>query len=159
MLLLTALLTQAILVIFISGILYGFSDFIMKALNKLSSKNAVAAMQNVNVAVYRSVFMVVFMSLVPIAVATAIWSVAALGWESSVFVVAGALLYILGMFMVTGMGNVPLNEALKRIDANHQEAEVAWKMYYARWTRLNTLRCVFGVFAGMSWIFAVYVNM
>lgn len=131
----------------------------MKALNKLSSKNAVAAMQNVNVAVYRSVFMVVFMSLVPIAVATAIWSVAALGWESSVFVVAGALLYILGMFMVTGMGNVPLNEALKRIDANHQEAEVAWKMYYARWTRLNTLRCVFGVFAGMSWIFAVYVNM
>lgn len=116
-------------------------------------------MQNVNVAVYRSVFMVVFMSLVPIAVATAIWSIIALGWESSVFVIAGALLYILGMFMVTGMGNVPLNESLERIDANHQEAGVAWKMYYTRWTRLNTLRCVFGVLAGMSWIFAVYVNM
>lgn len=131
----------------------------MKALNNLSPKNAVAAMQNINVGVYRSMFMVVFMSLVPMAIATAIWSVVALGWGSSVFVVAGALLYILGMFMMTGMGNVPLNESLKRIDANHQEAEAAWKTYYTRWTRLNTLRCVFGVLAGVSWIFAVYLNV
>lgn len=116
-------------------------------------------MQNVNVAVYRSVFMIVFMSLVPIAAATTIWSITALGWMNSVFVIIGALLYILGMFMVTGMGNVPLNASLKHIDVNHQDTEVAWKTYYTRWTKLNTLCCVFGILTGVSWIIAVYANI
>ena len=157
--LLLALLVQAILVIFISGILYGFSDFIMKALNNLSPKSAVAAMQNINVTVYRSVFMVVFILLVPVSVATAAWSVASVGWVDSIFVVAGAFLYILGVFMVTGTGNVPLNESLKRVDAAGDESDATWKRYYTRWTRLNTLRCICGVLAGISWILAVYANM
>jgi len=131
----------------------------MKAFNNLSSKNAVVAMQNINVTVYRSLFMVVFISLVPVSVATAVWSIVTFGWVNSALVVAGTLMYIFGMFMVTGMGNVPLNESLKQVDANRQGADSAWRDYHKRWVRLNTLRCVFGVVAGISWILAVYINL
>lgn len=157
--LLTILLVQAALTIFISGILYSFSDFIMKAFNTLSSRNAVAAMQGINITVYRSLFMVIFMSLVPISIITAIWSIATLGWTDSLFVVLGTLFYIVGTFIITGLGNVPLNESLKQVDINHQEVSSAWKSYYTRWTRLNTLRCLFGILAGFSYIFAVYLNL
>lgn len=131
----------------------------MKAFNKLSSKNAVAAMQNINVTVYRSIFMVIFMSLVPVSIATAIWSIVTLGWTDSLFVIVGALAYVFGMFMVTGMGNVPLNESLKQVDTNSQAVDSAWREYYKRWTRLNTIRCAFGVVAGICWILAAYLNM
>jgi uncharacterized membrane protein len=69
---------------------------------------------------------------------------------NSLFVIIGTLFYIFGMFMVTAIGNVPLNESLKRMDANYQETEAAWKTYYTRWKKLNTLRCVFGMLAGVS---------
>ncbi len=154
MLLTAVLLAQAIMAIFISGILYSFSDFIMRALDDLPPKNAVAAMQNINVSVYRSIFMVVFISLVPLSIAVSIWSIITTGWSGSLFVLVGTLLYVFGMFILTGTGNVPLNESLKQIDASHQEAVGAWKSYYKRWTRLNTLRCIFGVAAGVCWTFA-----
>ncbi len=110
-------------------------------------------MQNINVAVYRSIFMVVFISLVPLSIATTIWSIVTVGWSGSLFVGVGTLLYVFGMFIMTGMGNVPLNESLKQVDTSHQEVVGAWKNYYKRWTRLNTLRCIFGIAAGVSWIF------
>lgn len=159
MLLLTILLVQTILTIFISGILYSFSDFIMKAFNALPSKNAVAAMQSINTTVYRSIFMVIFISLVPISIITTIWSVVTLGWTHSLFVILGALFYIVGTFIITGVGNVPLNKLLEQVDVSHQEVNSAWKNYYARWTRLNTIRCIFGILAGLSYALAVYLNL
>lgn len=160
MLLSLILLLQAILVIFISGILYGFSDFIMRGLNKLPANNAIAAMQYINATVYRSLFMVLFAILVATSIVTAVWSVLTQGWSDSLYVLLGSICYVFGMFMITGRGNVPLNESLRKFESTHSaNAESAWRTYYAPWTRLNTVRCVFGVLAGINWIIAAYLSL
>lgn len=151
------LILQAIFVIFISGILYGFSDFIMRGLNSLAPKSAIAAMRGINTTVYRSLFMILFVGLVATSIIASVWLTIVHGWQDSVYVILGSFLYIFGMFMVTGRGNVPLNESLGRSDIEGGDSERIWSDYYIQWTRLNTLRCLFGVLAGVSWVVAAYL--
>ncbi len=151
------LIVHALLILFISGILYGFSDFIMRALNKLPAQSAIDAMNCINVSVYKSVFMVLFMSLAPISIGIAIFSVITLGWSGAGIIIAAASCYIVGMFMMTGMGNVPLNEKLKSFSANtYGSSKHAWDQYYVKWTRLNTLRSVFGLLSSVGFIVAAF---
>lgn len=157
MLLSLLLISLALSTIFVSGLLYGFSDFIMRGLNKLSPKSATEAMQNINVTVYRSLFMLLFVLLAIGSVIVAIWSVLAHGWQDSAAVLSGSVLYILGMLLLTGRGNVPLNESLRVASSSSSDIESVWSDYYRKWTRLNTLRCAFGVLAGISWLIASYV--
>ena len=69
-------------------------------------------------------------------------ALAVIGWQSpsSIWFLAGALLYLVGTFAVTGMGNVPLNDQLAEVSADDPSASAVWEHYLARWTRLNTLR-------------------
>ena len=150
-----AFLTQGLLVLFISGILYSFSDFIMRALNRLPSKLAIEAMNAINVSVYKSLFMVLFMLLPITSVILTITSVLMYGWGESAFVLSAGVVYIIGMFTVTGRGNVPLNEMLKSKVFN-QNNEETWNRYYVKWTRLNTLRCIFGVVSSLLFVVAAY---
>lgn len=149
------MIIHALLILFISGILYGFSDFIMRALNKLPAQNAISTMNHINVSVYKSVFMVLFMLLVPVSIAIAIFSIVTIGWSDSITVIVATGLYVFGMFMVTGMGNVPLNEELKNhsLNGNH-DSSTTWHHYYVTWTKLNSLRCVLGAASSVGFIIA-----
>lgn len=150
------LLFLALSTIFISGLLYGFSDFIMRGLNNLSPKNATEAMQNINATVYKSLFMILFVLLTVSSLVVAVWSIFVHGWHDSVLTLSGSLTYILGMFMLTGRGNVPLNESLRKTDSSSKTVDLVWSNYYKKWTRLNTLRCTLGVLAGVCWLLASY---
>lgn len=150
------LISLALSAIFISGLLYGFSDFIMRGMNNLSPKNATEAMQNINVTVYKSLFMFLFILLAVGSLAVVIWSVLVNGWQDSILVSSGSILYIFGMFLLTGRGNVPLNESLRKTKISSPDIESAWSDYYKKWIRLNTLRCAFGVLAGVCWLIAGY---
>ena len=63
------------------------------------------------------------------------WGTASSGWY-----LAGALLYLCGTFLVTGAGNVPLNNALAAESADGTQAVAVWTHYLKRWTLLNSLR-------------------
>lgn len=140
--------------LFVSGILYGFSDFIMRALNQLGPSHATEAMQRINGTVYRSLFMVLLMVLTLIAILAMIWSLVTYGWASeSRFVLAGSVAYVV-MFGVTGRGNVPLNQSLARTSSTAKNIASVWENYYRSWTRFNTLRSIAGVIAGFCWIIA-----
>lgn len=52
------------------------------------------------------------------------------------------LLYAVGLFLVTVVGNVPLNEKLARMDADQSETAQFWQGYLVVWTRWNHLRSV-----------------
>jgi uncharacterized membrane protein len=66
------------------------------------------------------------------------------GWEmpAAPYYLVGALFYFVGTFLVTGMGNVPLNNQLAAIKSNDPVASELWQHYLDRWTRLNTVRTV-----------------
>lgn len=150
------LLIQAFLILFVTGILYGFSDFIMKALNKLPATSAIDAMNSINVSVYKSLFMVLFMLLPIASLGTMAASVFMYGWSGSVMVLIAGFAYIVGMFMVTGRGSVPLNNALRDSHTGHNPTQI-WQKYYTQWTRLNTIRCFFGFMSSVLLTVAAYM--
>lgn len=55
-------------------------------------------------------------------------------------VAAGGVLYVLGMFVVTVIFNVPLNNALAATDPANHEAASLWARYLTDWTLWNHVR-------------------
>lgn len=126
----------------IAGVFFAFSSFIMKALARLPSSEGMAAMQSINVVVLNPLFLGVFMGTALLSLLVAILAIKGWGLPAAPYFLVGALLYIVGTFLVTGMGNVPLNNKLASTKATDPAASDTWQHYLDKWTRLNTLRTV-----------------
>lgn len=124
----------------IGGVFFAFSSFVMKALARTPSSEGIAAMQSINVVVLNRSFLGAFMgttalSLLITGLALKVW-----GTPSAPYFLAGALLYFVGTFLITGLGNVPLNNQLAAVTATDPAATAVWQHYLDRWTLLNTVR-------------------
>ena len=126
----------------IGGVFFAFSSFVMKALARVPSHEGIAAMQSINVVVLNLSFLGVFMGTTAISVLVGALAIAAWGAPSTPYLLAGALLYVFGTFLVTGFGNVPLNDQLAAFSATAPEAKSVWESYLERWTMLNTIRTI-----------------
>ncbi len=124
----------------VGGIFFAFSSFVMQALARRPVAEAMAAMQSINVVVLNPSFLGAFLG-------TALLSIAMLGiaylhWgrPTATYFLAAALLYLLGTFLVTGLGNVPLNDQLAAVGVDAPGAEELWQHYLNRWTLWNHVR-------------------
>ena len=126
----------------IGGVFFAFSSFIMKALARVPSPEGIAAMQSINVVVLNPSFLGAFMGTAVLSLLVAVLAVKGWGTPSAPLFLAGAMLYIVGTFLVTGLGNVPLNDQLAALCATDPEAISVWENYLDRWTLLNTIRAV-----------------
>jgi uncharacterized membrane protein len=140
-----ALLGSALL----GGIFFAFSSFVMKALARVPSAEGIAAMQSINVVVLNPSFLGVFMGTAAISLLVAVLAVE--WWETPAapWLVAGALLYLVGTFLLTSLGNVPLNNQLATVQANDPAAIKVWEHYLDRWTLLNSVRTVAAMCAAL----------
>ena len=133
----------------IGGVFFAFSNFVMKSLARITSAEGIAAMQSINIAVINPGFLGVFIGT---AVLSAIMLWLSLGsWTnpSSLFFIAGAVCYIIGTFLVTMFGNVPLNDQLAAVSSTAVESEELWSHYLNRWTLWNHVRTVGSVAAAL----------
>lgn len=133
----------------IGGVFFAFSSFVMKALARLPSSEGIAAMRSINVVVLNPSFLGVFMGTAAISLLVAILAVNAWGTPPAPYFLAGALLYLAGTFLVTALGNVPLNERLAEVAGTDPNAIAVWEHYLARWTLLNTVRTAAAVAAAL----------
>ena len=133
----------------IGGIFFAFSGFVMKALSRVPSAEGIAAMQSINVVVLNPSFLGAFMGTAVISLLVAVLAV--IGWEtpSAPWLVVGALLYLVGTFLLTGLGNVPLNNQLAAVQADDPAAIKVWEHYLDRWTLLNSVRTVAAMCAAL----------
>ena len=133
----------------IGGVFFAFSSFVMKALARMPSREGIAAMQSINVVVINPVFLGVFLGTA--AMCLLIAALALRVWETSLapFLFVGAASYLIGTFLVTGFGNVPLNERLAAVSPSDQGADSLWEHYLDRWTLLNTARTGAAAFAAL----------
>ena len=133
----------------IGGIFFAFSSFVMKALARVPPAESIAAMQSINVVVLNPSFLGAFMGTAAISLLVAV--IAVKWWEmpSAPWLVAGALLYLVGTFLLTGLGNVPLNKQLAAVQANDPAAIKVWEHYLDRWTLLNSVRTVAAMCAAL----------
>lgn len=124
------------------GVFFAFSTFVMDALRRLPPREAVAAMQAINVAAVRVPFLALFVGGTAVAVTAG--AMAALDREApgAALAMAGAALLALGSFGVTAAANVPRNDALARVAPDGPDAAAAWAAFLAGWMPWNHVRTV-----------------
>jgi uncharacterized membrane protein len=131
----------------IAGVFYAFSTFVMKALSRQPHPEGMAAMQTINVIVINPMFLGVFLGTTG-SCAAAVF-VALLRWNeaNSAWLLAGGLIYLVGTFGVTALGNVPLNNALARVARDDPDGLRRWEDYVRRWNAWNHVRTLAGLAA------------
>jgi uncharacterized membrane protein len=138
-----------------AGLFFAFSNFVMKALARLRPDSGVAAMQSINVTVLNPLFLCLFLGTAAACLPLVIYSLVRWQHPAAVWLLAGATHYLIGNFVVTAAFNVPLNEALARIDASNPEAVRFWRDYVAGWTRWNHVRTITAIAASASFTVAL----
>jgi len=125
-----------------AGLFFAFSSFVMNALGRIPASAGIAAMQSINVTVLNPVFLTVFLGAAALSLLLACFAL--LRWQhpGSAWLLAGAVLYLAGGFLVTAACNVPLNNKLAGLDPLNPQSLSFWREYVARWSAWNHVRTV-----------------
>ncbi len=125
-----------------AGIYFAFSVFIMKSLAELPAIHAAQTMNKINTVIIKSLFLPMFIGTTVTHAGLLVWSLINWQGEPSLWVVIAAITLVLGMFVVTVIGNVPLNNQLQQsVDTDSKLVET-WQLYLKQWTRFNHLRTI-----------------
>ena len=117
-----------------AGMMYVFSTFVMRGLDRTGPINAITAMRGINVAANSNgAFLLAYLGASVLAIAVGVVAVVQIGRPGSGWLLAGAIFGVLGA-LITIAFNVPLNNHLDTVDpAGLSVAEAAgeWQAYFA----------------------------
>lgn len=140
------LIITAVLTALIAGLFYAYSCSVVLGLGKLSDAEYLKAMQNINREILNPVF---FMSFMGTAILLPLSTFLFRGEQPVfIFLLIATFVYLIGVFGVTIVGNVPMNNLLDQFDISTSTAEAVKQMrenFENRWNFLNNIRTVFSV--------------
>lgn len=142
----------------IGGALFAFSSFVMKGLARLPPAQGVAAMQAINVAAVTFAFMLALFGTALGCMALVVVAVFAWDEPSAVYQLAGSVLYLVGVILLTIAYHVPRNDALAKLEPTSGEAAEQWARYLADWTRWNHVRTAAALASAALLVCAVRVG-
>ena len=142
----------------VGGIFFAFSSFIMKALARVPPSEGIGAMQSINVVVLNPSFLGVFIGTAVVSLGAGGLALAGWGRPFAPFFLGGALFYLVGTFLVTGLGNVPLNDQLAAVSVTDPAALDVWQRYLSRWTMWNHVRTAAAIVAALLYTFGLMQN-
>lgn len=141
----------------IAGVFFAFSVFIMRALAVLPPPQGIAAMQSINIVVIHPMFLGVFLGTAIVCAGLAISSLLEWSRPGSGWMLAGAVLYIVGTLTVTMVCNVPRNNLLAALDPASTQAAQVWAEYVRSWTAWNTVRTIASLLASTALVVALWL--
>ena len=132
----------------IGGLLFAFSNFVMRALAQQTPESGIRTMQAINITIINPLFFLVFLGT---ALASAILAITALPRLSSpgVLLLIGCVIYIVGTFGVTMAFHVPLNDRLSVLDPTTTQAAEFWREYLSSWLQWNHVRTIAAILASL----------
>jgi uncharacterized membrane protein len=145
-----------------AGVFFAFSTFVMRALARLPRREGIAAMQSINVAVINPLFMTAFLGTAALCALVIIASL--VGWTDAGAIpplsgqawrIAGGALYLAGNIVVTGMANVPRNNALAAVSPDDPGSARLWADYLSSWMAWNHVRTATALAAAAAFIIAL----
>jgi uncharacterized membrane protein len=136
-----------------AGLLFAFSNFVMRALLQQPPESGIRTMQAVNSLIQNPIFFVLFFGTTIATLFLSVTSALHLSQNGSTLLLLGSSLYLVGTFGVTVVFNVPLNNALAELPASTPGAAHFWQSYVAQWLQWNHVRTVTSVSAAalLTW--------
>ncbi|MEQ8557903.1 MAG: DUF1772 domain-containing protein [Henriciella sp.] len=138
----------------VAGVFQAFSDFVMRGLVAAEPMSGAQSMQMINRTVMRSVFLVLLLGLVPATLAVSLLAQFGVDGAARGWIHAGTAVYLVSVFLVTMLGNVPMNNRLDRMVPSEQATARYWDHYGRVWTRWNHVRTLGSFAAGLCFIVA-----
>jgi uncharacterized membrane protein len=139
----------------LGGLYFAFSTFVMTSLGRIGQVAGISAMNAINVDIVRSPFIPIFFGTTLASAALAGLAIFRWGEPGALAMMAGGIIYVLGMFVVTVVFNVPLNNALAAVDPASADAASLWARYLKDWTFWNHVRTIACIAAGALFIAAI----
>lgn len=128
-----------------AGMMYVFSTFVMRGLDRTGPVEAITAMRGINAeANSNPAFLLVYFGATILALAVGVFAVIQLRQPGSVWVLVGAVFGILAG-IITMAFNVPLNnhlDAVNPVGLSAADAAREWQAYFSTWTNWNHVRTV-----------------
>lgn len=124
----------------VAGVFFAFSTFVMSGLARLPAPAGITAMNAINVTAVTPMFMSLLFGTALIVAVVAILAVMNWNTEGSACALAGALLYLAGVIMVTIVFNVPLNDQLAAVAPDSAVGAEFWQHYLSAWVGWNHVR-------------------
>jgi uncharacterized membrane protein len=142
-----SLLISAVACGVMAGVYFAFSVFVMRALASMPGASGAVAMRAINDVILKTAFMPLFFLSSTLCAALA--AAAFFKWQigGSGIVLSASLVYVAGMFVVTAVFNVPLNNKLVALNMQAVDIEGAWKSYVGTWTNYNHIRTLSSIVA------------
>ena len=138
----------AILSALAAGMMYVFSTFVMRGLDRTGPVDGITAMRGMNVEANSSpAFLLTYFGSTILALVVGVIALIQLRQPGSVWLLVGAVFAILGA-VITMAFNVPLNNHLDTLNpAGLSPADAAreWQAYLSTWTAWNHVRSATGV--------------
>ena len=127
------------------GMMYVFSTFVMRGLDRTGAIDAITAMRGINAeANANPVFLLGYFGATILALVVGVIAVVQLNQPGSWWVLIGAIFGIVGV-MITVIFNVPLNNRLDTVNPDGlsmADAARDWQAYFSTWTAWNHARTV-----------------
>lgn len=139
----------------LGGAFFAFSSFVMPGLRALPARDGIVAMQGINEAAPRSLLMLPLLASAVGSAVVGVHAAAASDLEARGLRITGAALGLASL-MITGVANVPRNNALAALDAGAPGAAAGWADFLAGWTRWNHARTVASIGSAVALAVSVY---
>lgn len=140
-----SLLLAIILTGLSAGLFYGWEFSVIPGTKRIADQAYIETMQAINRAIINPAFILVFLGSL---LAQAISLHLCRGTMAFWLILGGLSTYFLGTILVTGLGNVPLNNGLDALNWNGLRLEEMNQhriRYEIKWNRLHTVRTAFAV--------------
>ena len=129
-----------------AGLFFAWQVSVIPGTKRVKDSSYIETMQQINRAIINPAFMIVFLGPVPMQILSAfLYRNDASTFWPIVYVV---ILYVIGTVLVTGFGNVPLNDQLDTHslpDLDEDQITRERQLYEGHWNKLNAIRTAFAV--------------
>lgn len=142
-----------------AGLFYSWQISVIPGTKLSQDYTYIETMQKINRAIINPPFMLIFLGSLLIQVVSVF-----LYWNTSIpfwLILMATVLYAGGTIMVTGLGNVPLNDALDELhldDLSKKEISKERHDYEVPWNRLHLVRTAFAVLSFMLLLIAAFIT-
>lgn len=139
----------------VAGVFLSFSDFVMRSLDKADRAAGIEVMQVINREVFHWVFMTLLLGMSALSPLLAGYAYFNLAGPGALLVEVGGMIYFIGVFVVSLIYNIPMNNRLDQLSHTSTKAAQYWSTtYFPKWTYWNYVRAVSACVAAICFLIA-----